>query len=134
MAGPEILERIAPDALDAVLLRATGHAPDKIVAAALEETQIRKMLEDCSENIWQSGHERFVVLVEAWQPPIQENLSALSLLGRDETMNRSVTLLLAGRPRNGNWLTAPTPTELQIWTEAAGRLAPPRMDVIGVPE
>lgn len=134
VAGPEILERIAPDALDAVLLRATGHAPDKIVAAALEETQIRKMLEDCSENIWQSGHERFVVLVEAWQPPIQENLSALSLLGRDETMNRSVTLLLAGRPRNGNWLTAPTPTELQIWTEAAGRLAPPRMDVIGVPE
>lgn len=134
VAGPEILERVAPDALNAVLLQTTGHAPDKIVAAALEETQIRKILETCSENVWQGGHERFVVLVEAWQPPIQENLSALSLLGRDEAMNRSVTLLLAGRPRNGNWLTAPTATELQIWTEAAGRLTPPRMDVIGVPE
>lgn len=132
VAGPEILERVAPDDLDALLRQTLGRVPDKIMAASLEEEQIQSVLEECALAAWQGEHERFVVLVEAWQPPIQENLAALSLLGRDEAMNRSLTLLLVGRPQKGNWLTAPTPTELRIWTEAVGRLAPLRMDVIGV--
>lgn len=132
VAGPEILEHVAPDDLNALLRETLGRVPDKIAAASLEEEQIRNVLAECASAAWQGEHERFVVLVEAWQPPIQENLAALSLLGRDEAMNRSLTLLLVGRPQQGNWLTAPTPTELRIWTEAVGRLAPLRIDVIGV--
>ena len=69
--------------------------------------------------------------IEGWQPPIRENLQALNFLGLEGGRSRSLTLVLAGRPAGGNWLTAPSGAEQEMWTEAVARLAPLRVDIFG---
>jgi hypothetical protein len=69
--------------------------------------------------------------VEAWQPPIRENLPAIEMLARDEAGGRSLTLVLCGRPAGGRWLTAPSEVDREVWTAAVERLAPLRIDIFG---
>jgi hypothetical protein len=86
-------------------------------------------LEESSGFKFLGGHERFVALIEAWQPPISENLRALKLLA--EAPDRSLVLVLCGRPTKETWLTPPSEAEREIWADAAARLAPLRMDIFG---
>jgi hypothetical protein len=126
---PELEGRIAPAELAALALRVCGYPLSRVVHADLEAGPVEAALAMCSDLAWAGGHERFLVLVEAWQPPIRENLQALGLLGQG--MNRSLTLILTGRPAQGRWLVEPEPSLVRIWTEAAQRLAPVRVSIFG---
>jgi hypothetical protein len=126
---PELAERIDAGRLSELTQRVCGHPDPKILLFALDPEDIRQALEECSGLDWTGGHERFVVLIEAWQPPIRENLHALKLLA-DES-GRSVILALCGRPNKETWLTAPSEAEREVWTDAAARLAPLRVDIFG---
>lgn len=127
---PELEGRIAPAELAALALRVCGYPLSRVLPVNLEEGQIEAVLARCADLVWVGGHERFLVLVEAWQPPIRENLQALRRLGHEG--NRSLTLALAGRPAGGQWLVAPDQAQVQVWTEALARLAPLRVSIFGV--
>jgi len=128
---PELRDRVGDAVLDKLAQRVCGYPLSRVFLVALEEGQIRRTLGECAGFVWTGGHERFVVLIEAWQPPIRENLQALKILGQESGHNRSLTLVLTGRPSAGNWLTAPDSTELAVWTEAVERLAPLRATIFG---
>jgi hypothetical protein len=97
----------------------------------LEVDGIRQMLDDCVEIDWAGGFERYVVLIEAWQPPIRENLLALTLLGQEHGRGRNLILVFCGRPSGGDWLTAPDDAAREVWADAVARLAPLRVDIFG---
>ncbi|WP_459821457.1 DUF2868 domain-containing protein [Desulfomicrobium salsuginis] len=128
---PELEGRVAGEDLVATALRVGGEAPVRIVSAALESGDVRRVLAECAGLEWTGGRERYVVLVEAWQPPIRENLQALEILGRDEGGGRSLTLVLCGRPAKGRWLTAASAVDREVWSAAVERLAPLRIDIFG---
>jgi hypothetical protein len=126
---PELEGRIVLDDLDAMARRVCGYPLTRVLPVDLEEGQIEAVLTRCADLVWAGGHERFLVLVEAWQPPIRENLQALRLLGQG--VNRSLTLVLTGRPAGGCWLVAPDQSQVQVWTEALERLTPLRVSIFG---
>lgn len=128
---PELRGRIGEDDLASMALRVGGHDPVRIMYAELEAGDAQRVLDECAGLDWAGGRERFVVLVEAWQPPIRENLQALEILGRDQGDNRSLTLVLCGRPSRGRWLTAPDGVDRDVWAAAVERLAPLRVDIFG---
>jgi hypothetical protein len=128
---PELQGRIGNEALGELALRVCGYPLSRVFPVALDAEEIRQLLAECAGFAWTGGHERFVVLVEGWQPPIRENLQALNFLGLEGGGSRSLTLVLAGRPAGGNWLTAPSGAEQEMWTEAVARLAPLRVDIFG---
>lgn len=126
---PELVGRIGEDLLVALTQRVCGYPAGRIISATLDPDEIRQVLDDCAGLDWVGGFERFVVLVETWQPPIRENLQALTLLGQED--GRRLILVFCGRPSGGNWLTAPDDAEREVWTDAVARLAPLRVDIFG---
>lgn len=126
---PELVGRIGDDLLIDLTQRVCGYPAGRIISATLDQDGVRQMLDDCAGLDWVGGFERFVVLVEAWQPPIRENLQALTLLGQEE--GRRLILVFCGRPSGGNWLTAPDDAEREVWGDAVARLAPLRVDIFG---
>jgi hypothetical protein len=128
---PELEGRVAGGELAATALRVGGERPVQVVSAALESGDVQRVLGECVGLVWTGGRERYIVLVEAWQPPIRENLQALEILGRDEAGGRSLTIVLCGRPAGGRWLTAPSGMDREVWTAAVERLAPLRIDIFG---
>jgi hypothetical protein len=128
---PELQGRIGNEALGELALRVCGYPLSRVFPVELDAEEIRQLLAECAGFAWTGGHERFVVLIEGWQPPIRENLQALNFLGLEGGRSRSLTLVLAGRPAGGNWLTAPSGSEQEMWTEAVARLAPLRVDIFG---
>lgn len=122
---PELQGRIAEQDLRRLAERACGYPLTMRHCAGLDVEQVQKVLDLDQSHVWQNGVERYVVLVEAWQPPIRETLNALAVLGRAEGGRRDVTLLLTGRPAGGSWLTAVPPSERQAWDLAVERLALP---------
>jgi len=126
---PELADRVEAGRLSELTRRVCGYPDPRMLPCGLDPEDVRQALARCSGFEWIGGHERFVVLVEAWQPPIRENLLALTLLGQEP--GRSLALVLCGRPGGGNWLTAPTAAEGEVWADAAGQLAPLRVDIFG---
>jgi hypothetical protein len=101
------------------------------LSAGADAGDARRVLGESAGLDWAGGRERYIVLVEAWQPPIRENLPAIEMLARDEAGGRSLTLVLCGRPAGGRWLTAPSEVDREVWTAAVERLAPLRIDIFG---
>lgn len=128
---PELAGRVGEEALAGMTLRVFGYPPARVVPVELEEVEIGRVLDECSGLAWAGDHQRFAVLVEAWQPPIHESLRALKRLGEEGGAHRSLALVLAGRPAAGNWLTSPAQAEREAWTEALERLRPLRIDMFG---
>jgi hypothetical protein len=128
---PELAGRVREEALSGLTLRVFGYPPTRVVPVELEEAEIGRVLDECSDLSWAGGYQRFAVLVEAWQPPIHESLRALKRLGEEGGAPRSLALILAGRPAAGNWLTSPAQAEREAWTEALERLRPLRIDIFG---
>jgi hypothetical protein len=128
---PELMGRIEDGLLSDLTRRVCGYPAGRVVPAALEVDEVRQVLDDCAGLDWAGGFERFVVLVEAWQPPIRENMQALALLGREEGRGRNLVLVFCGRPSGGDWLTAPGDAERAVWADAVARLAPLRVDIFG---
>lgn len=126
---PELAGRIGDDLLSDLAGRVCGHPAPRVIPANLDPQDIRHALDECAGFDWAGGHERIVLLVEAWQPPIRENLQALKLIGQAE--GRSLILVLSGRPSGGNWLTAPDEGSREVWADAVARLAPLRVDIFG---
>lgn len=128
---PELDGLLGVSELAVLARRVCGHHLSRVLPAELQETGIVQALAQCADLVWSGDHERFVVLVEAWQPPIRENLRALLLLGQGRGSSRSLTLVLTGRPSPGRWLVAPDATQHRAWAEAVERLAPLRVDIFG---
>lgn len=128
---PELAGRIGDSLLSDMTRRVCGHSAPRVIPAALDPQDVRQALDECVDFDWTGEHERFVVLIEAWQPPIRENLQALKLLGQEEKRGRSLILVLSGRPSGGNWLTAPDEDSREVWADAVARLAPLRADIFG---
>ncbi len=126
---PELQSRIGEESLSELTRRVCGYPCPRILPSTLDQDDVRQVLDDCAGIEWVGGHERFVVLIEAWQPPIRENLQALKLLG--QVHGRSLILVLCGRPAGANWLTGPDGAELEAWADAVARLAPLRVDIFG---
>jgi len=128
---PELVGRIDEERLADLTGRVCGHTAHRVIPATLDPQDTRKALDECADFEWVGGHERFVVLIEAWQPPIRENLQALKLLGQTEKHGRSLILVLCGRPSGKDWLTAPDEGSRDVWVDAVARLAPLRVDIFG---
>lgn len=128
---PELVGRIDRERLADLAMRVCGHSAVRVIPASLDPQDVRQALDDCSDFDWAAGHERFVVLIEAWQPPIRENLQALQLLGQAEGRGRSLILVLCGRPSGNDWLTPPDDVSREAWVDAVARLAPLRVDIFG---
>ncbi len=130
----ELAGRIPRAELDRLARGICGYPADRVVDLEFDVDGARNVAEACAGLAWTGGFERFVLVVEAWQPPIREALLAVAALGRDNEAGRSVHVALVGRPAGGTWLTAPTDTERRVWTEALARLAPLRIPVFPVEE
>lgn len=130
----ELAGRIPHADLDRLASGICGYPAGRVVSLELDADGARTVAEVCAGLVWTGGFERFVLVVEAWQPPIREALLAVAALGRDNAAGRSVHVALVGRPAGGAWLTAPTDTERRIWTEALARLNPLRITVFPVEE
>jgi hypothetical protein len=89
---PELVGRIGDDHLSELTRRVCGYPAPRVIPATLDPQDVRRALDECAGFEWTGGHERFVTLIEGWQPPIRENLQALKLLGRKE--GRSMILVL----------------------------------------
>lgn len=126
---PELDGRIERQALDTLAQRAFGYPLGLVVPMEMADAAVRNTLGRVASLNWMGAHERFVILVEAWQPPIRESLAALQILGRAAGRPRSCALVLTGRPQGGDWLTAPTADDTNAWVEALERLAPLRFGV-----
>jgi hypothetical protein len=103
--------------------RVCGYPAPRVISATLESSRrAAGSLDECvGLVVGRRPHERFVVLIEAWQPPIRENLQALKLLGQDER-GRSLILVLCGRPR-GARLADRRPSgrlDREVWADGRG--------------
>ncbi len=128
---PELAGRIDAERLSGLAMRVCGYPDPQIIPASLDPQEARKALEECVDFDWAGGHERFVLLIEAWQPPIRENLQALKVLAEADERGRSLSLVLCGRPSGQDWLTAPDEASREVWVDAVARLAPLRVDIFG---
>ena len=126
---PELHERVEPADLAALALKVGGRRPVRIAPATLDTEEMERVLAECAGLEWAGDRERYVILAEAWQPPILEVLRAIEALGRDEA--RSLTLVLCGRPSRGRWLTAPDEGDRRVWSEAVSYLAPLHLEIFG---
>jgi hypothetical protein len=126
---PELHERVDAADLAALALKVGGRKPVRIEPAELETGEFERVLADCAGLAWTGDRERYVLLAEAWQPPILEVLRAIEALGRNG--DRSLTLVLSGRPSRGRWLTAPDDGDRAVWSEAVSYLAPLHLEIFG---
>ncbi len=75
-----------------------------------------------------------VMIIEAWQPPIRENLAWIKELKAAAGPSAAMILCLTGKPaQTGARPGAPTETQQAIWQGAVNRLADPyiRVEVLG---
>ena len=126
---PELRERVEAADLAALALRVGGVSPVRIVPANLDTEEMARVLAECAGLSWVGDRERYALLAEAWQPPILETLRAIETLGNDG--DRSLTLVLSGRPSRGRWLTAPDEGDRNVWSEAVSYLAPLHLEIFG---
>lgn len=130
----EMTAHVEGSDLERLVAETCGYPLSGIVPLELDAQGARRAVEACSGLSWSGGFERFVVLIEAWQPPIRESLLALGTLCGENPNGRGVLAVLVGRPSGKKWLTAPTATESRTWTEALSRLAPAKITVFPVEE
>lgn len=130
---PELEGCIEEARLGTLVGQVSGYGLSVIEAAELEAGEVEAILTQYAGQDWLGQHERYVLVVEAWQPPIRQTLLALARFGHDQGRGRSVFLVLTGRPYSEQWLTPPDPQEERVWHEAVHRLAPLRVDILAVP-
>ena len=126
---PELHERVEAADLAALALKVGGVSPVRILPANLDAEEMARVLAGCAGLSWVGDRQRYVLLAEAWQPPILETLRAIETLGRDG--DRSLTLVLSGRPSRGRWLTSPDVGDRNVWSEAVSYLAPLHLEIFG---
>lgn len=129
---PELEGCLSEASLDMLARQASGYPLGAVVTAELESRYLDETLGHYAAQAWIGEHERYVFLIEAWQPPIREALTALAHWGQKQE-SRSLFLVLVGRPRSGQWLTQPSAIEEQVWREALVRLSPLRVDILTMP-
>lgn len=127
----ELAGKISEDDLHAAARRSCGYDAARIMVADLEPGEMDRVRRECTQLSWQGGRERYVLVIEGWQPPIREHLLALQRLGGEDGRGASLTLILTGRPGGGQWWTNPTDAERQAWLDAIARLAPLRPGLCG---
>lgn len=130
LGSSDLLEHLSQADVERLAEQVCGYPGVVIMPLDLDEASARQVVVACTRYKWKGGHERLMVVIEAWQPPIREALLALGILGQDNLSGRSIAVLLLGRPQGQVWLTTPTTTEEQVWIEALARLAPVRVRVI----
>ena len=71
-----------------------------------------------------------LLILSAWQPPIDEKLELLRHLRRVLPEHGRIILLLIGKPRPDSILTPPKPTDYDIWKQRALALGDPWLEII----
>lgn len=90
-----------------------------------EEESLRRL----EQRQWR--HNGAVLLIlSAWQPPIDEKLELLRHLRRILPEHGRIILLLIGKPRPDSILTPPKPTDYDIWKQRALALGDPWLEII----
>ncbi len=75
------------------------------------------------------GFSGVLVLQEAWQPPIRENLNFLKQLRRQLGPGDGIVVGLIGKPGPDTLFTAPRETDFQIWRRRVEALGDPYLSV-----
>jgi hypothetical protein len=91
-----------------------------------EEEEIAALLKKMETH--QCGD--ILILQEAWQPPIQENLSFLKLLRASVGESPSLFLGLIGKPAPDTLLTPVDPVNFKIWQQKLATLADPGLQLV----
>ncbi len=71
-----------------------------------------------------------LLILSAWQPPIEEKLELLRHLRRILPEHGRIILLLIGKPRSDSILTPPKSTDYDIWKQRALALGDPHLEII----
>lgn len=116
----ELQGRIAPEGFRDVALRLCGYGLSATIWVDLEGGLDPHIAANFQ---WQGGMERYLLVLEAWQPPIREIVQHLHDFIRARARARVMVVLL-GRPAGGEWLTTPVAGDVRIWTEALRRISP----------
>lgn len=70
---------------------------------------------------------RVIVVMEAWQPPIQEILLVLQQMAKEIGPNGQIGLMLVGLPTDSDCVTAVTNEDWAIWHRTMTGLASPQI-------
>jgi len=91
----------------------------------------RDLLDDLSSSISNAG---VVLLVEAWQAPIEESLGYISAIRRSIGPKTGFAVLLIGRPSGDDIFTPVDKTDNQVWQRSLHKLGDPYLyiEAVGV--
>ncbi|NCC25199.1 MAG: DUF2868 domain-containing protein [Deltaproteobacteria bacterium] len=91
--------------------------------------QVRDDSDSAAKLVENTGPSDLILVQEAWQPPIRENLRLLEELSKAAGEASALTVLLVGRPRQGSPFTTPDPDQAQIWEDITAGLGRPNLEV-----
>ncbi len=91
---------------------------------------VKQVLARRQEN---SSSERLILLQEAWQPPIRENMSWISAIKKASPAQAGIIVGLIGKPADDSIFTRPSDTDRRVWEQAVNSLGDPyiRVEVLG---
>ena len=90
-----------------------------------EEESLKRL----EQRQWSHNSGAALLILSAWQPPIEEKLELLRHLRRILPKHGRIILLLIGKPQPNNIFTPPKPTDYDIWKQRTQALGDPWLEI-----
>jgi hypothetical protein len=124
---PEIYESINLDRLGQAISRKFQFQPGLFLPMPEDPLEPGAVWGRLAALQWEDGQPLAVVLQEAWQPPIAENLGFLKRLRKVLGDRAKLVVALIGKPRGNEHLTMPRAEDGRIWEQRLSSLGDPRL-------
>ena len=124
----EIHDQVNRAWLDQYLGASLGMHPAAVIPASMDAASDARMLRQALlEKGNSSFSTRIVVLQEAWQPPIRENMAWIKALRSAAGGTAGMVIALLGQPGDGRIPGPPSEMDRKIWSQAVALLKDPYM-------
>ncbi len=130
MVPEEIFDSSSNSRIEKKLHDTLGMQTAAVISAKINASRdIEQLSRILSERQGASGTFRTVIVQEAWQPPIKENIQWIKSL-RNSTKNKiGMIIALVGKPVGGDDFAPPSDSDKTIWKQAINSLGDPYIRV-----
>ncbi len=126
----ELLPECSVDDLQQQVRNRLSYMPSQLIPFWTLEHSEEEELSTLQTLLTQEKNKDVLVLLEAWQPPIEELFSWLNLLRQCLGQDALIFLALIGKPRPETIMTPVQPQHLQTWQLKTATLSDPGLQLI----
>jgi hypothetical protein len=125
----DVFEECKDDELNAVVRKTLGYRVREKIRINEDYEGDRAVLDELAKRDWGDVRPDVLVLVEAWQPPIQETLAFIQDLRRSLGEKSRIRVGLVGRPEASTFFTPVNERDRSIWKMATDAMGDPYLGV-----